>query len=552
MRPQGLLIVMAVVQAAMAGAVAVAVIRSDLAQTQRAAEARVREASRLLEEFTLRTLEVATAAGRSLGDRVAEAGVGAVAGASGRAAVLAQLAGAPGIANLYLVDPAGRVLLDAKGFNPVGTSFADRDWLRALSGPTAPQLYVGQAAFDDASRTFGFPVAQRVTNAAGSTLAIAVVLVDMDHFRRFHQRLGLGTAQVSGLYRRDGLVLVRQPMKTEDIGRSLAGSQLYQHLDQAPEGVFRGRSPYDALERVVAYRALPHHDLVLWAGMSEGAALEEWRGRALRTAALTVLAVLLLTGLSAAILRGLARERRQSADLADLNRDLERSNADLEQFAYIASHDLKEPLRNIASYVQLLQRRYHGRLDPDADAFIGYTVDGVRRMQAIINELLAYSRIGTGQLTLVPVQAGILVSTALAHLKGVIAEAQAAVEVKGPLPVVEADAAQLGSLFQNLMANALKYRRDDVRPEVVVGCEERSEHWEFYVRDNGIGIDGQYHRQIFDLFKRLHPRDRYPGTGIGLAICQRVVERHGGRIWVESEAGKGSTFRFTLPKDRRL
>jgi light-regulated signal transduction histidine kinase (bacteriophytochrome) len=267
-------------------------------------------------------------------------------------------------------------------------------------------------------------------------------------------------------------------------------------------------------------------------------------------AALLVLVLAAVLGLTALLLRELNREERASAELVNLNRDLERSNADLEQFAYVASHDLKEPLRNIASYVQLLQRRYQGRLDPDADAFIGYTVDGVRRMQSIINELLAYSRIGTGQLTLVPVQAGILVSTALAHLKGVIAEAQAVVEVKGPLPVVEADAAQLGSLFQNLIGNALKYRRDDARPEVVVGCEDRGDRWEFFVQDNGIGIDQQYHRQIFDLFKRLHPRDRYPGSGIGLAICQRVVERHGGRIWVESQAGKGSTFWFSLPKRR--
>jgi light-regulated signal transduction histidine kinase (bacteriophytochrome) len=148
----------------------------------------------------------------------------------------------------------------------------------------------------------------------------------------------------------------------------------------------------------------------------------------------------------------------------------------------------------------------------------------------------------------VPVQAGALVSTALAHLKGVISEAQAAVEVRGPLPVVEADSGQIGSLFQNLIANALKYRRDDVRSEVVIGCEDRGALWAFYIKDNGIGIDPQYHRQIFDLFKRLHPRDRFPGTGIGLAICQRVVERHGGKIWVESAAGKGSTFWFSLPK----
>jgi light-regulated signal transduction histidine kinase (bacteriophytochrome) len=273
-----------------------------------------------------------------------------------------------------------------------------------------------------------------------------------------------------------------------------------------------------------------------------------WQARAGRTL------MLVLTGFAAVVVsvamvaRELTRERREAAALIALNRDLERSNADLEQFAYIASHDLKEPLRNIASYVQLLQRRYTGRLDPDADAFIGYTVDGVRRMQAIINELLAYSRIGTGVLTLVPVQAGALVSSALTSLKSIITEAQAAVEISGQLPVVEADAPLLGSLFQNLIGNGLKYRRDEVRPEITVGCDDRGAEWAFWVRDNGIGIEPQYHEQIFHLFKRLHPRDRFHGTGIGLTICQRVVERHGGRIWVESVPGKGSTFWFTLPK----
>lgn len=280
-------------------------------------------------------------------------------------------------------------------------------------------------------------------------------------------------------------------------------------------------------------------------------AFDAWMARSLRLAGLVLAGLGVVAALAWVMARELAQARRTAATLSALNRDLERSNTDLEQFAYIASHDLKEPLRNIASYVQLLQRRYAGRLDGDADAFIGYTVDGVRRMQAIITELLAYSRIGTGHLTLVPVQAGALVSSALASLKSVITDAQAAVEVHGQLPVVEADAALLGSLFQNLIGNGLKYRRDDVRPEITVGCRDQGAEWAFWVRDNGIGIEPEYHQQIFHLFKRLHPRDRYHGTGIGLTICQRVVERHGGRIWVESEPGKGSTFWFTLPKRAR-
>lgn len=532
-------------------AVAATWIAADLRATHKAVELRTRDTARLLEEHTSHVLDGAELLVQRVADRAADLGMMATAGTAGSRQIIATMMTAtPAIANIYLTDPVGRLILDAKGFHPGGSNFADRDWVKALARDAQAGTYVGQVAFDDSARVFAFPVARRVTDVHGVFIGLAVAQVDVDHFKRFHQRLDLGASQAMGVYRSDGAVLVRQPLKVDDVGRSFAGTALYTHLAEAPEGTFRGRSPYDTIERVVSYRALPARRLVVWVGVPEQTMLEAWRLRATAVGGGAALALVVLLGLAVLVWRALTREHRETADLANLNRDLERSNADLEQFAYIASHDLKEPLRNIASYVQLLQRRYQGRLDPDADAFIGYTVDGVRRMQAIINELLAYSRIGTGQLTLVPVQAGILVSTALAHLKGVIAEAQAAVEVKGPLPVVEADAAQLGSLFQNLIANALKYRRDDVRPEVVVGCDDRGEQWEFYVRDNGIGIDAQYHRQIFDLFKRLHPRDRYPGTGIGLAICQRVVERHGGRIWVESSAGHGSTFRFTLPKHR--
>lgn len=276
--------------------------------------------------------------------------------------------------------------------------------------------------------------------------------------------------------------------------------------------------------------------------------IDLWGRRTKRTAGAALVAAFLVIPILLVIASRLARDTRDSAALQAANRELSRSNADLEQFAYVASHDLKEPLRNIASYVQLLQRRYQGKLDEDADAFIGYTVEGVRRMQVIINELLAYSRIGTGPLVTAPVQTGALVSAVLGNLKAAIAEAGAVVDVAGPLPVVMGDSGQLTSVFQNLLANALKYRRDDVRPEVKVTVSDMGGIWRFSIADNGIGIDPAYQQQIFELFKRLHSRDRYTGSGIGLAVCQRVVERHGGAIWVDSIPGQGACFHFTLPK----
>jgi Bacteriophytochrome (light-regulated signal transduction histidine kinase) len=545
-RPGGLLIVMIAFYAAVAVTVAIHAAWTDLAATRKAGEAATAIAARLLEERASRILDASEHVALRMGERIAVSGLAALSVAS----VSDLLEGTPYLANILVLDPEGRLVVQGRGEHPGSIDLSDRAWVRGASAAGAA-TFVGDPGLDVGSRAVTFAVARRIDDRGGDARALVAVLVDVDAFKPFLQRLDSLHAPALGISRLDGRELVRQPWRGNEPQRSLEGSTLFsRQLPMSTMGTFRDRSSYDGVERVVSYRVIAARDLVVWVGENEAEALSAWRQRAWGVAGLTALSVAVMAGLTLLLLRELSRERRASAELVSLNRDLERSNADLEQFAYIASHDLKEPLRNIASYVQLLQRRYQGRLDPDADAFIGYTVDGVRRLQSIINELLAYSRIGTGQMVLAPVQAGALVSTALAHLKGVIAEAQAAVEVKGPLPVVEADAAQLGSLFQNLIANALKYRREDVRAEVTMGCEDRGEHWAFYVRDNGIGIDAQYHRQIFDLFKRLHPRDRYPGTGIGLAICQRVAERHGGRIWVDSAVGQGSTFWFSLPKNQ--
>jgi PAS domain S-box-containing protein len=226
--------------------------------------------------------------------------------------------------------------------------------------------------------------------------------------------------------------------------------------------------------------------------------------------------------------------------------DLARSNAELEQFAYVASHDLQEPLRMVASYTQLLGRRYKGKLDPDADEFIGFAVDGARRMQELINDLLAYSRVGTRALHVEDLDMGHLVDQVIADLSAAIADAGATV-TRDELPIVRGDRTQLRQLFQNLMANGIKFSRPDTPPHVHVSATRESHAWSFAVSDNGIGIEPQYLDRIFVLFQRLHSPGEYPGTGIGLAICKKIIERHGGHIEVASQAGKGTTFRFTIP-----
>jgi PAS domain S-box-containing protein len=225
---------------------------------------------------------------------------------------------------------------------------------------------------------------------------------------------------------------------------------------------------------------------------------------------------------------------------------LEQSNQELERFAYIASHDLREPLRTISSYTQLLSRRYKGQLDDDADEFISYAVDGANRMEQLIDDLLEYSRVGTRGKPFEQADTKEVLRRVLKILHASIDESQAKISFNG-MPTVIADTMQLGQLFQNLVGNAIKFRSD--RPlEIQIESEREGEEWHFVFSDNGIGIEAKYFDRIFQIFQRLHSRDKYPGTGIGLALCKRIVDRHGGRIWVESEAGVGSSFHFTLPE----
>ncbi|HUT32972.1 MAG TPA: ATP-binding protein [Planctomycetota bacterium] len=233
-----------------------------------------------------------------------------------------------------------------------------------------------------------------------------------------------------------------------------------------------------------------------------------------------------------------ARVQERTAELA-------RSNEELEQFAYVASHDLQEPLRMVSSFVQLLADRYGKVLDQDAREFIGYAADGATRMQALIRGLLAYSRVGRRGTPLSPVPAETCLRNALQQLQAAVAEGNAQV-THDPLPTVLADETQLTQLLQHLIGNAVKFR-SQAPPRVHVKAERKGEEWTFSVSDNGIGIGPAHTERIFRIFQRLHTREEYPGTGIGLAICKRIVERHGGRMWVESQPGTGSTFFFTLP-----
>ncbi|HYV29882.1 MAG TPA: ATP-binding protein, partial [Candidatus Binatia bacterium] len=243
------------------------------------------------------------------------------------------------------------------------------------------------------------------------------------------------------------------------------------------------------------------------------------------------------------------RKRMEQA-LAQKAQELERSNKELEQFASVASHDLQEPLRMIASYTQLLERRYKDKLDADACEFIAFAVEGAARMQALINDLLAYSRVGARAKAFGPTDCAQILQRVLKNLEIAIEESQARITSANP-PEVMGDPTQLTQLFQNLIGNAIKFH-GQTPPNIHLSARLEDEgstpEWHFAVRDQGIGLEPSYFERIFVIFQRLHSREEYPGTGIGLAVCKKIVERHGGRIWVESQVGHGSTFHFTLPK----
>jgi signal transduction histidine kinase len=245
------------------------------------------------------------------------------------------------------------------------------------------------------------------------------------------------------------------------------------------------------------------------------------------------------------ILRELSAVQEANEALAAHAAELQRSNAELEQFAYVASHDLQEPLRKVTSFCQLLQRRYHGQLDERADQYIDFAVDGAKRMQVLINDLLAFSRVGRSGHGLGPVASEAALADAKANLSAQIARAGAVIEA-GTLPAVKAQLTLLTVVFQNLLGNALKFRGERP-PHVVVTARRDGTFWSFSVTDNGIGIEPQYADRVFLIFQRLHDRATYPGTGIGLAMCRKIVEYFGGRIWLDTGAADGASFRFTVP-----
>ena len=396
----------------------------------------------------------------------------------------------------------------------------------------------------------------------GEFRGIVTSRMPLEHFRAILEEEGEGQEQKDAidwiLLDRNGVMLLQKsPLggmvpsaaNTQAVSfkRAAKGREKSGFVEERHEA--QGNSVVTGFARTAGYRDFPGIGWVVLVQMDRANAYAPINKLVWMVGLIGLLVVAPLTGFGMYSSRKLARERQ---DLLKARQELEhsiaelaRSNSDLQQFAYVASHDLQEPLRMVASYTQLLAKRYKGKLDQDADEFITFAVNGANRMQALIQDLLAFSRVDTQGQQFEPTSVETLLGYALENLKGGIEESRAVI-THDALPTVLADERQILHVLQNLLSNAIKFRGQ--RPPVVhISAEKREHEWLFSVRDNGIGIDPQYAERIFVIFQRLHTSAEYPGTGIGLSLCKKIVERHGGRIWMESQPGQGATFYFTLP-----
>lgn len=443
--------------------------------------------------------------------------------------------------SLRLTDAHGTVIAGSDGAPP-GVSLGDRDYFIRLRDNPGAGLTISSPILGRVSQKWVLIFARRIQSADGGFGGMVVAPVTIGWFERKFNDLEVGrngTVVMRGAASRDFDLLARFP-HAGYVGQTKVSDTFRARIAANPEGgTYQAVAGADSIHRTFSYRPIANYPLITLVGLATEDYLDEWRHEAIKVMLLAAVFTIVTT------LGGFGMLRAWRA-LEARTEELSRSNADLEQFAYVASHDLQTPLRNISGYAQLLARRYKGRLDADADDFIDYIVGGAKHMSAMIPDLLDYARVSTTQPELVPVDLGRVIEAVLVTLAPAITAAEAKVTV-GALPIVLAEPRQAESLFQNLIENALTYRNPDHAPSIEINVDHGPKgYWRIAVRDDGIGIEPEYFEKVFVIFQRLEPMKFPGGTGIGLALCRRIVQRFGGAIWVESEPGRGTTFFLTL------
>jgi signal transduction histidine kinase len=465
---------------------------------------------------------------------------------------------------IRVADDQGLAILGTAPSSTVPRTLTDRDYFIQQRERPGTGLYISDSHVSKVTGRWSIFLSRRINRPDGSFFGIAYAVIPLDRVEEHFARIDVGGR--GGISLRDERmgILARHPdPKGAARGNGNVSPEMERFMQSgASAATFFSPRTWDGTARMVSVNKIGRFPLYIAVGMAEDDYLALWRADLHRFVALYTMFVL-ATLTWAFVFHRTWRQRihaeqearqtlearvvQKTASLREYAEALERSNADLEQFAYVASHDLREPLRMVSSYIGLLERRYGQLLDQDGHDFIGFAKEGAVRMDRLVQDLLEFSRVGrnTSAPTATPLRP--ILQDVLRVLDRPIAEAEANIVLPDAPPEIVCFADELFQVLQNLISNALKFRAPGRAPEIRIGVERGAGCWQFSVADNGIGIDPAYFSRIFMIFQRLHTRQQYEGTGIGLAICKKIVERHGGTIWVESAPGDGATFRFTIP-----
>ena len=456
-----------------------------------------------------------------------------------------QQALAPQIISLRVTDPAGIVRYGPGVRDAPVTDVSDRVFFILQRDHADAGLVVAPPVLARISKQWAVPISRRISNPDGSFGGVVYVNIALANLSKTFSTINTGPQGVVALFDTQRHIVARYPEPDgpgSAVGLTIGSPQIVALMDAGrPEATYHAASSTDGVVRTYSYVKVGSHPLYLMVGLAEDDTLADWRSQRLAALGLYCAFTAVVLAISAMLFHAWRQRSRSLAALA-------RANAELEAFSYVASHDLRQPLRTVVSYLGLIERRLDPTLLSDEiKEFIGFAVGGAKRMDGLILGLLEYSRTGRSGKT-APVALAEAVTDALSNLTVAIRETDAEIVVADGLPVIVCDRTELVRLFQNLIGNAVKYRAPERKPKIEIGWSRKGNMWLLSVKDNGIGIAPKDRERAFGIFQRLVPQDACEGTGIGLAICRKIVEHHGGRIWIESAPGVGTTFFFTLQK----